>query len=570
MRRSSQDRAGRAGGLTGADRTARLRRLGTALAAAVLALLVPALAVAHPLGNFTINHFAAIRVAPEAVRLDIVIDRAEIPAFQELQRLDLDGAGALAPADVERERVASCLGLAPDLRLAVGGVGQSLRLVAAGLSLPPGAGGLPTMRLVCEFETALATPITAATTLAFEDRSFAQRIGWREIVVIGDGVTIDGAAVAPAGSAAGGAGASNRLTTYPEDLLAQPLDLRSIAVEVAPGGPRVAGWTAPDAVPLDDVAGGSGSVPAEAGSGVPAAVPGGIGENLATLIDVGDVTPLAILGSLAIAFGLGVVHALSPGHGKTIMAAYLVGAKGSSRQAVGLGLAVTVSHTLGVLALAGITLVASSTLPPDRFYPILGVVSGALVIAIGASLLWSRLRAMGIGSRAHGHGHPHGHEHPHSPGHPHEHWHGHPARRGEPTEASAHTHGAEQVDPHPHAHPHARPHAPSETTVSWRGLIALGLSGGLVPSASALILLLGSIAAGRAAYGLVLVLGFGVGMAVVLTGIGLLIVHARRLVERRPSMAAFRGIVAPIQLASASLVVVLGVVLTGQALTQIL
>src|SRR6185437_16317123 len=116
--------------------------------------------------------------------------------------------------------------------------------------------------------------------------------------------------------------------------------------------------------------------------------------------------------SLAIAFGLGVVHALSPGHGKTIMAAYLVGARGSSRQAVGLGLAVTVSHTLGVLALAGITLAASSVLPPERLYPVLGVASGGLVIAIGASLLWRRLRPIAAAA-AHRRAHSVGHEHDH-------------------------------------------------------------------------------------------------------------------------------------------------------------
>jgi ABC-type nickel/cobalt efflux system permease component RcnA len=491
------------------------------------------MALAHPLGNFTINHFAAIRIAPQAISLDIVIDRAEIPAFQELQRLDLDGDGALAPAEVERERVTACQALAPDLRLTVDGRDPPARLVAAGLSLPPGAGGLPTMRLVCQFHAALAAPIASTTAIAFEDRSFSERIGWREIVVLGDGVTVAGA---HPGAAPDAAGVSGRLASYPTDLLARPLDMRSIEIAVSPGGATLAPWTAPDALPLD--AGPADPVAPPAGGVTPASVvPGGIAEDLAALVDVRDLTPLAILGSLAIAFALGVVHALSPGHGKTIMAAYLVGAKGSSRQAVGLGLAVTVSHTLGVLALAGITLAASSVLPPERFYPILGIVSGALVIVIGLSLLWSRLRGMGVGRRRHAHGQGHDHDH----GHDH---------------------------PHPHSHPH--PHEPGETTVSWRGLVALGLSGGLVPSASALILLLGSIAAGRVAYGLVLVLGFGMGMAVVLAGIGLLIVHARRLVERRRSMAGFRRVVAPVQLATASLVVVLGVVLTGQAVAQVL
>jgi ABC-type nickel/cobalt efflux system permease component RcnA len=136
----------------------------------------------------------------------------------------------------------------------------------------------------------------------------------------------------------------------------------------------------------------------------------------------------------------------------------------------------------------------------------------------------------------------------------------HPHERGD---GHAHPHRHE----HDRAHPH--PHPAGDDAIAWRGLVALGLSGGLVPSASALILLLGSIAAGRVGYGLVLVVGFGLGMAAVLAGFGLLLVHARRLVERRPSAAALRRVAVPVQLATASLVVVLGIVLTGQALTQL-
>ena len=336
--------------------------------------------------------------------------------------------------------------------------------------------------------------------------------------------------------------------------------MRSVSVAVALGGAALGPWSAPDAQPL---VGAVNPAPV-AGSGLPgsvAAVPGGIADNLAALVDVQDLTPVAILVSLAIAFALGVIHAVSPGHGKTIMAAYLVGTKGSTRQAVGLGLAVTVSHTLGVLALAGITLAASSVLPPERLYPILGVTSGGLVILIGASLLWSRIRALRQARRervaAFEHGHDHAADHLADDAVDHR-------APGPQARLSGRSHG----HPHPHPHPHAP--LPTETTISWRGLIALGLSGGLVPSASALILLLGSIAAGRVGYGLVLVLGFGLGMAVVLAGIGLLLVHARRLVERRPSVASLGRIVVPVQLATAALVVVLGIVLTGQALTQVL
>jgi len=532
---------------------ARRRLLGAAGVLGVcLGLVLPAVVAAHPLGNFTINHFAALRVASDHVGLDVVIDRAEIPAFQERQRLDANGDGTLQDAELAGQGPAACGALAGNLHLAVDGAPVPLALGAAGMSFPPGAGGLSTMRLVCEFAATLRAPITSTTSLAFEDRSFSERIGWREIVVAGDGVTIAGSGAV---SVSDPAGVSNRLTAYPTDLLTQPLNIRSIATSVMPGGPALAGWTAPDATPLAATSGAGAG--AAAGSNALGAVPGGVGRDLAALVDVQDLTPIAIIVSLAIAFGLGVIHAISPGHGKTIMAAYLVGGRGSSRQAIGLGLAVTVSHTLGVLVLAGITLAASSLLPPERLYPVLGVASGALVIVIGGSLLWQRLRVL-LAAAAHRRAHAAGDAHDH--GHAHEDGHG---------DGDGHAAG------HAHGHGHAHDHAQAPDSISWRGLLALGLSGGLVPSASALILLLGSIAAGRVAYGLVLVVGFGLGMAVVLAGIGLLLVKAQRLVERRmaggaPSMDRLRRLAMPVQLATAALVVVLGVVLTGQALTQVL
>ena len=525
----------------GPRRRSRLAAL-LAAAAATVAALAPATVVAHPLGNFTINHFAAIRVSPDSISLDVVIDRAEIPAFQEQQRLDVDGDGVVGAAELEPERTTACRALAGDLVLSVDGSALTPRLTAAGLTIAPGAGGLPTMRLVCEYDAALGTPLAGPSTIAFEDRSFAERIGWREIVVIGDGVTLAGADAESRSLT--GEGISRRLTTYPTDLLAQPLDVRSVRFDAKPGGPDVAPWSAPDAQPID-----AGLPVAQAGAttSLPG-VPGGITEGLAGLIDVSDLNPITILIALAIAFGLGVVHALSPGHGKTIMAAYLVGGRGSTRQAIGLGLAVAVSHTLGVLALAVMTIAASSVLPPERLYPILGLASGALVIVIGASLLWSRLRASPFGA---GHGHAHGHGDARDHGHD-------------------HAHDTEPGHPHPHLHAHGHDdHSPAGDGISGRGLIALGLSGGLVPSASALILLLGSIAAGLPAYGFVLVAVFGSGMAAVLGGLGLAIVHARRLVGRRHSAVRFGRLAHPLQVTTASLVVVLGVVLTGQALAQV-
>ena len=525
------------------------RRVRRALLLAIALLaLAPAVALAHPLGNFTINHFAAIRVGTDRISLDVVIDRAEIPTFQERQALDTDGDGALSATELETARQAACGTLAGDLRLLVGGAPVSMTAGAAGLSFPAGAGGLPTMRLVCEYRAPLASALAAGTAVAFEDRSFAERIGWREIVIAGDGV-----AVAPT-AAQSLEGVSARLTVYPTNLLAQPLDERATTVTVSPGGAALPAWAAPDAQPLV----GSNPVGGTTQSLI-AAVPGGIGTELASIIDARDLSPAVILGSLLVAIALGAIHAISPGHGKTIMAAYLVGTRGTARHAVGLGLTVTVSHTLGVMALAAVTLLAANVLPPERLYPVLGVASGGLVIAIGGSLLLSRLRAVRASRRAaavHALAHAEGHEHEHQLVHEHE----HDQADGLAGAEGVHSHGGR-------AHSHL---PPAGTSLSWRSLFTLGLAGGLVPSASALILLLGSIAAGRVAYGIVLVVGFGIGMAVVLGGVGLALVRASRLVERLPRGRTLGRLGGAVQLGTAGLVMVLGVFLTSQALTQVL
>jgi nickel/cobalt exporter len=534
------------------------RLAGAVLLALGVLAIGPAAALAHPLGNFTINHFAGLRVGPERIALDVVIDRAEIPTFQERQRLDTDGDGTVSPAETEAERQVACQALAGDLRLTAGGQPLPLEVTAAGLSFPTGAGGLSTMRLVCEYAAALApgSAITAASTaITFEDRSFPERIGWREIVLQGDAVNLAGAtALAPEG-------VSNRLTVYPTDLLSQPLDIRSVSTVATLGGPALPTWSAPDATPLGGAQPASGVGPA-AGTGTQlGAVPGGIAPELASIIDAGGLDPGVLVVSLLLAAGLGAAHALSPGHGKTIMAAYLVGTRGTARHALGLGLTVTVSHTLGVLALAGVTLLAADLLPPDRLYPILGVASGGLVIAIGATLLWSRLRSIRR-ERAEARALAQAHDRAHASGAAHEH-------RDEPE----HDHELEHHQPdgmHSHG---GRPHShlpAAAAALSWKSLFALGLSGGLVPSASALILLLGSISAGRLAYGVVLVLAFGMGMAVVLGGVGLALVRASHLVERLPRRWSFGRLAGALQLATAGIVMVLGLVLTSQALTTVL
>ena len=539
-----------------------------AAAAPVLVLIFAASASAHPLGNFTINHYAGIVVAPDEIRLDVVLDQAEIPTFQERQRIDTDGDGTISNAENEAERQVQCGQRLSGLHLTVAGRPASLEVTASGLSFPPGAGGLSTMRVVCEFRSPLTGPIAAGTTIGYEDTSFAERIGWREVVVQGDRMMI-----ATPGLAA--TSISARLTSYPKDLLSLPLDISSVTFAVAPGGPAFASTAASDAFPLDAVAP-TGATPPAVGVGQPttaiAAVPGGVGGEIAGLLKTQDLTPPIILLSIFTAMALGAGHAITPGHGKTIMAAYLVGTRGTPRHALALGMTVTISHTLGVLGLAFVIL-AIGSVAPDQFNRSLAVLSGVLVIGIGLYLLIGRLRdhlrwrASGLampvfGTLAHAHaaGTAESHHHSHEP----------------VVKAAAVITGLRSDDPHQptvaglNVHDHGsgpHEHLPAANTpLSWRSLFALGLFGGLVPSINALIILLATLATGRAAYGLLLVVAFGIGMAVVLGGIGLGLVYAARWMARTPSGSILSRAVAWAPLVTAGIILIVGIYVTRQAI----
>ena len=301
-----------------------------------------------------------------------------------------------------------------------------------------------------------------------------------------------------------------------------------------------------------------------------------------------DVAGLAL--ALAIAVGLGILHALSPGHGKTIMAAYLLGSRGTVRTAVGLGLVVAFSHTAGVLALALLTLGASNLVPVERLYPVLGFVSGVIVIGLGAWLLWQRFVAW--------HASPvMAPEHAHAAGHAHDHGHEHDARacaRRTSTQhqwhahdhgaAEAHDHGHDHADHHDHDHDHAREQGvavehghgpfrhrhevPTQRT-GWRGLAALGLAGGMVPSVSALILVLGAVSVGRPDLGVLLTLAFGAGMALVLGGIGVIAVVGGGMLSRAGRAYIPGRLVAAVPMVAACLVLIAGLVMTAQAVVSL-
>jgi len=521
-------------------------------------LLLPATAAAHPLGNFTINHFAGLTIGTDRIDLDVVIDMAEIPAFQERQAMDADGDGSVADDEAATWATGACATLATSLRLTVNGAAASLAPGASSVEFPPGAGGLSTLRLSCAYRSPLGTAIAGPTTVTFADDSYAERIGWREIVADARG-TILATNGLPATSP------SHRLTAYPADLIATPLDIRSATIEVRPDPAAAAPTPAPSVVPPTAAAGAGpiGTAPGGAGTAGPAgvgAVPGGVAAELPDIFRTADLTPFVILASLLTAVVVGAGHALTPGHGKTLMAAYLVGSRGRAIHAVGLGLSVAVSHTLGILALALVIVGAGGVLPPDVVYRVTPVIAGASIVAIGGWMLGGEVRrrravpTAGPPAAAPEHEHAAG-DHPHHDRvHAHEE-HSHPHRDGGPTPGE-HSHGGVR-------HSHL---PPAGATLSWRGLFVLGLAGGLIPSTSALLILLGSIAAGRPAFGLVLVVAFGIGMAAVMTGVGLAMIVARTRLDRMPSRSSLGRLAAVAPLVASVAVVSLGVVLTWQAL----
>lgn len=523
-------------------------------------LLMPAMSVAHPLGNFTINHYAEVRVEPGRVLLDVVVDQAEVAAFQARQGFDDDADGSVSEAEIEAAREPACEELSLDLRLTADEVELDLRITETGLSFPPGVGGLSTMRLVCGFEAALPGLIGAEPTrIAFSDDSYPNRLGWREIVVRGSGVTTS----IVEGELRSGS-ISARLTAYPEELIPVPLADTSVAVLATTGGAELGPFDIPDAEPpgeapstappaptasAPDASAAADGSPAATASPIPTtgAVPGGI-EELPGIFRQ-DLTPVVVLLSVLAAAALGAGHALTPGHGKTLMAAYLVGTRGTPLHALALGLSVSVSHTVGILLLAGLVLGAADVVAADvvvRWAPLVAAIS---IVAIGGWMLigelrrrrTARVRAALLPSHRH---EDHGHEH--EEGHDHDH-------------GLEHSHG---LITHSHAP------APG-STITWRSLFVLGLAGGLIPSTSALLILLSSIAAGRPAFGVVLVVAFGLGMAAVMSGIGLVLVAARDRLDRLPTGRGFGLLRESIPLVAAVVVFSFGVYLTIQSLSAV-
>jgi len=436
--------------------------------------------------------------------VDYVIDMAEIPTFQEMPSIDTNGDGTMSAPELTAWAVAQAPTLVKNLVLTVDGQPVSLDVRSADARLRDGQGGLPILR----FEGLFAGPVNRTGDISYRDDNDADKIGWREITAAGeDGEAIEGSDV-PAQSV------SDALLSYPQDLLSSPLHVTSMHASFAPG-----------------VSLGAADEPSV---GADAARPGIDLGAFSSLIDNHGVV-LVLLGfALAVAFGAW--HALLPGHGKTLMAAYMVGSETKVRQAVAVGSAVAVMHTASVLGLGLLVITLEQTFRPESLYPWLGLLSGVVAIGLGAYLMIGRLAAWSGARREEAH------ELQHAAGRDHDHHHSHDDE---------------------HGHSHALPDGVSLT--SKRGMLALALAGGILPSPSALIVMLGAINAHRVGYGIGLILAFSVGLALALIVVSLGALRARVVMADR--LSTFWGRLVPVL--SASAMVGVGMFLAVRGAVQI-
>jgi nickel/cobalt exporter len=575
-RRANSGRAVRAKGvvmrhsLSGPGRWRRRAALGpdkaVAHGSAILALCVimaglvlPTHGLAHPLGNFSISHYTAIHIAREVIELRYIIDMAEIPTFQELQETKVvpqEGHPNL-PAYASRRAEA----LREGLILEVNGRRLPLQSGASEVLFPSGAGGLPTLKLGAVYRAQLDAGAAAGVNeLRYRDTNFPGRAGWKEVVATGvDGISLLSSSVPERDR-------SRQLVDYPTDFLnSPPQDLEAqvvfawraaspsaAALDPWPVFPRPPGGGNGDRASSPSLLGGDDTDGGRIASAAPVQArlapmrllvnrQGAPRSSFAEFVTAQHLSVGMIVFAAAVAAGLGAFHALEPGHGKTVVAAYLVGSRGTAWHALTLGLIVTATHTAGVYLLGAVTLFASRYVVPERLYPWLGVLSGLIIFALGLSLFLRRYAGSGPHGHHHGHAHAHGHSH-----------HGH-----------AHHHAHDR----PHAHPQAtHVHPTAVATVSLRELLALGVTGGIVPCPAALVVLLSALSLGRARFGFLLIVAFSVGLAAVLIAIGILMVSAQRLMSR------FHGegilITRWLPLTSAAAITAFGVVIAVQSLVS--
>ncbi|HJU06677.1 MAG TPA: sulfite exporter TauE/SafE family protein, partial [Nitrospiraceae bacterium] len=483
-----------------------------------------------PMGNFSINHYSGLEVGREEIRIRYILDFAEIPTFQEMQVLDTDRNGDITPAERDHYLSGKATALAGGLRVQVNEILLALRAESSELTVIPGASGLPTIKVSILYHATVGDHAMSvggrtagqervlgvkswswpargwegendrsgwadadADELFYRDENYLGRAGWKEMAAVGlPGTRIVGSTLPAIGT---------ELRAYSDNDIQSPPQIIETRFSFGPHA----------GADENAVNAGLQSIPKRTSRW---------SEGLTSLITVNTPGSPMILLSLLVAFGLGTIHALSPGHGKTVVAAYLVGSRGTARHALLLGATVTVSHTIGVFLLGLATLYLSKFFVPEHLYPWLGFFSGLSIFMIGLILLRQRWQSTWNGMPSHDVDHPDGdHEHLHDHGH-HHHHHGHRHRDG-----------------------------------SLRGIVGLGITGGIVPCPSALVVLLSAIAFHQIAFGLLLIVAFSAGIAATLVGIGLVVVYIGEVMNR---VDRFQSVTRLLPVVSAAGVALLG------------
>jgi ABC-type nickel/cobalt efflux system permease component RcnA len=510
---------------------------------------------AHPLGNFSVNQYSALRIGKGEIELRYIVDMAEIPTFQEIQQ------NGFVPSAVHASASSYLLSkmeaLRDGLALEVKGRKIALRTESCEILFPEGAGGLPTMKIGALFKGKFDASKGFSYDLFYRDGNFPGRAGWKEIIAISvEGELIDSSVPTKDRSA--------ELSDYPTDLLNSPPQQLEARVSFFLGAPtavvsmEIAGTVAKEVAQRNQPIQGrltAAKVESTSSENWPAEkmrqTTTNIGsarsnsdssiqlkanrqarprDSLTELVATKQLGSGIILISLVVAAGLGAFHALEPGHGKTLVAAYLVGSHGTAKHALLLGLIVTAAHTAGVYLLGAVTLYASQYVVPEQLYPWLGIVSGAMIAVLGVVLFVRRYKGKGEFLT-----HTHRHH--------------------------AHAHGAD--DHHHYHHGHEHHHHQHDRQVSLRELLTLGISGGIVPCPAALVVLLSAVSLHRVEIGLLLIVAFSVGLAAVLIAVGMLMVYTRQFMSRFHGDGTLTTRWLP--LASSAFITLCGVALTSQA-----
>jgi ABC-type nickel/cobalt efflux system permease component RcnA len=458
---------------------------------------------AHPMGNFSVNHYSKISLDHDGIKVSYIIDLAEIPTYQELQQGNV--TADVADSSVKRFVGSRGLDFGHGLILVVDGKQLPLRLLSSEVIFPPGAGGLPTMKMGFIYQAPYPSDRTAGN-LQYADNNYPGHAGWKEIVTVANPVSMVISSSVPKTDR------SAELTNYPTDLLnSPPQDLsatiqfrypiapsmRSATVMAAPPSPSHGKRPAPALTAVVQPVASTAPVVAAAPPLRLKANQQATPRNAFTeLITTRRLSLWFLITAAFIAFGLGALHALEPGHGKTIVAAYLVGSRGTARHALLLGVIVTASHTAGVFALGAITLYASRYIVPEQLYPWLGVFSGLTIAGLGGYIFLRRWSGLDL-------------DHSHTSRQLHGHWFSSRKKNAPATE----------------------PAVPGKT-VSLYQLFALGITGGIIPCPAALVVLLSAFALHRIGLGFFLIIAFSLGLAAVLISFGMLMVYGRRFMAR--------------------------------------